>query len=470
MFLDLLNRWAYVWEVIVCIYETLLVTYLFYKKIGLKSNRPLRLVVSIIIMILSLCALTFAVPSTPLRMALILLVYIFIAFWTFDCSKKKSSYKALIWPCSVLLIVTVADNITFSIAGAMTDYPLQDLMLLGGARFQFSLIYLLIDSVLIWGVIHLKEPEPELPFTISILLFILMGLGIWAAESILDISLELKLNPSTLRQADKLASQCYFILLTLFALLITYECLGILLSKNRKLRQQQELDRLEKQHYDLVVSTTESLRQWKHDYQGQLRLINTLIEQGKLAELKQFSNQLINDLPSTAFLPLSGNHILDAVVSLRMMDAKRHDIHFETTLFLPDRIPLSEVVFASLIGNLLDNAIEACRKVPSKNTEIKFEIRPWKQMMYIYCSNTSDGNYILNSNGELLSTKSLQGHGIGIRRIKEIVEASGGTYKFTPEAERFNVSIMIPLEGNTNENSYSGKRRTSSSKSSGIFT
>ncbi|HHU05797.1 MAG TPA: sensor histidine kinase [Clostridiales bacterium] len=70
----------------------------------------------------------------------------------------------------------------------------------------------------------------------------------------------------------------------------------------------------------------------------------------------------------------------------------------------------------------------------------------------------------------MLSTKSLQGHGIGIRRIKEIVEASGGTYKFTPEAERFNVSIMIPLEGNTNENSYSGKRRTSSSKSSGIFT
>jgi len=465
-----LDLWVYVWEVVVCIYETLLVTYLFYKKIGLKPNRTLKLVFSIIIMTLSLCVLTFAVSATPLRMALILLVYIFIAFWTFDCSKKNRWYKALFWPSCVLLIVTVADNITFSIADAMTDYPLQELMVLGGARFQFTLIYLLVVTVLVWAVIRLREPDQELPFFISILLFIFMGIGIFAAESILDISLELKMSPSTRVQAEKLSSQCYFILLTLFALLITYECLGIILSKNRKLRQQQELARLEKQHYDLVVSTTESLRQWKHDYQGQLRLINMLIEQEKYAELKQFSSQLINDLPSTAFFPLSGNHILDSVVSLRMMDAKRNNIRFEAALFLPDRIPLNDVVLASLIGNLLDNAVEACKKLDSENAEIRFEIRPWKQMMYIYCSNTSDGKYLRNDKGELLSTKSSKGHGIGIRRIKEIIEKAGGTYQFEPEAERFSVSIMIPLEDNVDEDSDSGKRGTSCAKSSGIYT
>ncbi|NLL45475.1 MAG: GHKL domain-containing protein [Clostridiales bacterium] len=443
----------YIWELFVCIYETLLVTYLFYKKLGAKPRRALRIVISVLLMTSALCILTFTVSSTPLRMALILAVYIFVAVWTFDCSKRSRWYKALIWPSCVLLVVAVADNVTFSIAEAMTDYPLHELMLLGGARVQFTLVYLLVVTVLVWAVVHLGEPEPELPFAISILLFIFMGIGIFAAESILDISLELKTNPATASQAAKLSSQCYFILLTLFALLITYECLGIILSKNRRLRQQQQLAKMEKQQYDLVVSTAESLRQWKHGYQGQLRLIGALIEQEKYSELKQFSTQLISDLPSAACLPFSGNHTLDAVVSLRMIDAKRHNIHFESTMFLPDYVPLSDVEFASLVGNLLDNAIEACRRAASENAEIKFEIKPWKQMMYLFCSNTSDGKYIRSHKGYLLSTKSAEGHGIGLRRIKEIVEQAGGTYQFAPEAERFSVSIMIPLEDNVNEDS-----------------
>lgn len=443
----------YIWEIFVCLYEALIISYLFYKKLGAKPRRALRIVISVLLMTSALSVLTFTISSTPLRMALILLVYIFVAVWAFNCSGRNRWYKALIWPTCYMLVVAVADNVTFSIAEAMTDYPLQELMLLGGARVQFTLVYLLVVTVLVWAVVHLGEPEPELPFAISILLFIFLGIGIFAAESVLDISLELKTNPATAVQAAKLSSQCYFILLTLFALLITYEALGIILSKNRQLRQQQQLAKMEKQQYDLVVSTAESLRQWKHDYQGQLRLIGALIEQEKYPELKQFSTQLISDLPSTACLPLSGNHTLDSVISLRMIDAKRHNIRFETTLFLPDHIPLSDVVFVSLVGNLLDNAIEACRRAAFENAEIKFEIRPWKQMMYIFCSNTSDGKYIRSHQGDLLSTKTSEGHGIGIRRIKEIVEQAGGTCQFTPEAERFSVSIMIPLEDNINENS-----------------
>jgi sensor histidine kinase regulating citrate/malate metabolism len=126
---------------------------------------------------------------------------------------------------------------------------------------------------------------------------------------------------------------------------------------------------------------------------------------------------------------------MDAVISLRMMDAKRHHISFESKLFLPERIPLSDVAFASLLGNVLDNAIEACRKVEEGEAKIYFEIKPWKQMMYLHCVNTSDGKYIKGGRGQLLSTKQADGHGIGIRRIQEIVEEAGGTCGFTPECE-----------------------------------
>ena len=439
---------SYIWEIVVCFYEILLVLYLLYKKLGFKPMRISKLIFSALIMALSLSVLTFVITSTILRMALILVVYIFVALWAFDCAKSGRWYKAIFWPSVYLVIVAVADNVTFSLASALADYSLEELMVLGGARFQFSLVYLLILTVLVWALTRFTEPNSEFPFFINILLFVFLGVGIYAAESILDISLALRTNPETLKMAGTLSDSCYFILLMLFALLVTYEGVGIILSRNRRLKEQHQLAIAEQQQYDLVVAATESLRHWKHDYQGQLCLIGTLIEQEKYSELKKFSAELISDLPNSANLLFSGNQTMDAVISLRMIEAKRQNIRFETTLFLPDNIPLDNVVFASLVGNLLDNAIEACKKLSPENAEIRFEIKPWKKMMYIFCSNASDGNYLNGKRGGLLSTKKAEGHGLGIRRIKEIVAQAGGTYQFTPEADRFTVSIMLPLEGN----------------------
>jgi Histidine kinase-, DNA gyrase B-, and HSP90-like ATPase. len=422
-----------------------MVIYLFYKKLGFESGRYFRLITSIIIMTLTLSALTFLSTVAILRMALMLILCIIVTFWTFDYEKHGGWYMSVFWPSCYLVVVVVADNVTFSVANAMTDYPLEELMKIGDARAQFTLIYLLLVAAMIWLLVHIGEQDPDFPHPVGILLFVFMGLGIFAAESILDISLELGTNPATAGQAKSLSLFCYAIILMIFALLVTFETLGVILARNKRLKQQHQLALMEQQQYDLLVSATESLTQWKHDYQGQLRLLGALIEQERYQELKQFSDGLIDELPASACLLLSGNRTMDAVISLRMIDAKRQNITFECTLFIPERIPLNDVELASLIGNILDNAIEACRKLPPERADIHFEIKPWKQMMYIFCSNTSDG-YYLSRSGSLVSTKVSEGHGIGIKRIKEIVSKAGGTCKFIPEDERFSVSIMIPLE------------------------
>lgn len=439
---------SYIWEVFVCFVESLLITFLLYKKIGLESNNKLKLLVSSILITCVISIFTFLNFTSGQRILLILSSCILVTLWLFDCMHRDRWYKAVLWPSIYFLVVTLADNITFSVAERMVDYPLEDLMAFSTGRIQCTLIYLLVVSVIVWAICHLGDPDAVFPLPFSLIPFVLISFGIFAEESVLDISLVLGTNPNTAKDARMLTVLSYLILLILIALLITFEWLGVVLRKNRDLKEQQHLAQIEQQHYDLMVSTNESLTEWKHDYQGQLRLISTLIEQERYVELKEFSNNLDSALPLSTCIIYSGNRTLDAVVSLRIMDAKRHNIKFVTELFLPEKIPLTEVSFSSLIGNLLDNAIEACRKITSGNAEVHFEIKPWKQMLHICCSNSSDGNYLKGVHGHLLSTKKDKNHhGIGIRRIRQIVEQTGGTCQFKAEDNRFSVNIMIPLEG-----------------------
>ena len=436
---------SYFWEIFVCLIEALLITYLLNQKIGLNSRSKIRLFLSVGVFTCILSLFTFLEVSSSQRILLDFSACVLTAFWIFNGLHRTIWYKAVLWPGIYFLIVTLADNITFSVAEAMVDAPFEEFMEFGNARIQFTLVYLFVVAVMVWVAAHLGEPEPVFPSAVGVVLFALLSIGIFAEEFVLDLSLMLGTNPATAAEARKLTVLCYILLLILFTLLVTFEWLGVILRKNRELQQEQQLMLAEQQQYDLMVSTTESLSEWKHDYQGQLRLISTLIEQEKYAELKQFCGQLDSALPASACILCSGNRTIDAVISLHMMEARRLNIRFDTQLYLPHEIPLKDVTFSSLVGNLLDNAIEACKKIP-ENAAIKFEIRPWKQMMYLFCSNSSDGTYLHGTQGSLLSTKKEKHHGIGIRRIREIVEQAGGTCQFQAEKDHFSVSIMIPLE------------------------
>lgn len=159
------------WEIFVCFVEALITTYLFYKKIGVASDRKKRAMLSTLV--LTLIVSTFTLLNMPLfgKMTMLLLVYTSVALWAYDCNVKGKRHKALLWASWLLIIVTVADFITYSIAMAMVDYPLEELVSFSSARIQFTLIYLLLVALMVVGLTHLGERDPQLPLFVSVLLF-----------------------------------------------------------------------------------------------------------------------------------------------------------------------------------------------------------------------------------------------------------------------------------------------------------
>jgi histidine kinase-, DNA gyrase B-, and HSP90-like ATPase len=102
----------------------------------------------------------------------------------------------------------------------------------------------------------------------------------------------------------------------------------------------------------------------------------------------------------------------------------------------------------SLISNLLDNAIEANCKLDMTKRRLQIEIKPYNNMLLLFISNSSNGIYLYGGNGNLLTTKTSNKneHGIGIKRINEIVKKYNGIIEFDPGTEIFSVSILFPLD------------------------
>ena len=95
-----------------------------------------------------------------------------------------------------------------------------------------------------------------------------------------------------------------------------------------------------------------------------------------------------------------------------------------------------------------DSAIEANCKLDMTKRRLQIEIKPYNNMLLLFISNSSNGIYLYGGNGNLLTTKTSNKneHGIGIKRINEIVKKYNGIIEFNPGTEIFSVSILFPLD------------------------
>ena len=107
--------------------------------------------------------------------------------------------------------------------------------------------------------------------------------------------------------------------------------------------QIQEQEKAERQHYQLTEQYIQTLRYWKHDYQNHLAVIMELNNTENYEKLKEYIKQLAKEPAESLPLVSSGNSILDAVISDKLLLAKKQNISFEHQIYLPEhKVSLSD--------------------------------------------------------------------------------------------------------------------------------
>ena len=204
---------------------------------------------------------------------------------------------------------------------------------------------------------------------------------------------------------------------------------------------------LMERHCQEVQTMYRQIRGWRHDYHNHIQTMKAYLAMGKTEELDAYFNELDQDLTMIDTVVKTGNVMIDAILNSKISLAKQKGIAVDAKAIVPMELgdAVSEVDLSLIIGNLMDNAMEACMRVddPEKRF-IRVYIDIMKGELYIYVMNAASGT--LKRVGKIYETlKDSRNHGFGLMRIDKAVERCHGYLERADEEGVFATEVLLPL-------------------------
>lgn len=211
---------------------------------------------------------------------------------------------------------------------------------------------------------------------------------------------------------------------------------------NRKISRFQ--NELVDKHYEEVETMYRKMRGWRHDYHNHIQVLKAHMEMKDYEEASSYLDMLNHDLSTVDTVIKTGNVMVDAILNSKLSMMKEKNIHIDVTAIVPSEVPFSGIDLSVLIGNLLDNAMEACVKQENEdNRFIRIYIDIVKKQLYIAITNSMDGR-AKKAGMKYLSSKGGI-HGFGLLRIDGIVRKYGGFINRQNEEGVFATEVMLPI-------------------------
>ena len=179
-------------------------------------------------------------------------------------------------------------------------------------------------------------------------------------------------------------------------------------------------------------------RQSVHDYKNNIISLTQLAEDGNIEEIKKYLKKENALIDTKMFYIKTGNDMVDAMINTEQKIAEQKGIIFVVNAAIPRKCRVNAIDLANILGNLIDNAIEACER--EDNTYIDINIKQNNKFLMIVIKNSFRG--ILMEHMETTKDNKMF-HGIGLKSVKNIVKKYGGEISFDSEENEFCVSILL---------------------------
>jgi two-component system sensor histidine kinase AgrC len=346
-------------------------------------------------------------------------------------SLKKAFLSAIIIFLSLLCIETI---IVF-----LTNFPGADLFDSFQYRSEFGIISIRIVSyafvLLMYGFKHVKSEYP-LPFIywISLVLVpfgtLVLLLIIFSQNSVPSIFI--------------IASIGIVFIINIVTFYL-YDCISNFLLAQMNKRLVEEQNKYYEHQIELMKTSLENIKIFRHDLKNKLSPIYNLAISGMNEELIERISELTETCCGNYGQIISGNSDLDSIINFKLQHADKENIKVTTKIMVPTKLSVSSFDLAVILGNLIDNSIEAVTMIESDRW-ISINMKYTKGRLILEISNTFDG-YLKKSNDFFASRKNDQeNHGLGIKSVKAAIQKYDGAMQISDTDKIFTVKILMYIQ------------------------
>ena len=159
-------------------------------------------------------------------------------------------------------------------------------------------------------------------------------------------------------------------------------------------------------------------------------------------EIQKYIQDMGEYMQNQSELVSCGNKNLDSLLNYLLGQAKKKLNHVEYEVQVPSDLCISAFDLNMILGNLIENAIEAAEQTKDKWTSV--DIYYEKGMLSMEIKNSFQHELDVEKN-KLLSTKEEKGHGIGLANVRKMVEKYQGFMDISNTNQIFTVKVMLYL-------------------------
>lgn len=187
----------------------------------------------------------------------------------------------------------------------------------------------------------------------------------------------------------------------------------------------------------------DTCRKIKHDMKQHLTVIGGYLDDGKTEECREYVKDLYSSADKIGNIVQSGNTVIDYLINAKL--GPLQDAQVIVSGNIGSLSDISDVDLSCMIGNILDNAVEAVKPLKEKRIELTFAAQGENRI--IICRNSIEGP-VLEKNRFLSSTKNnAREHGLGHKIVASVVESYDGIISYFEEGGMFGVQIILPRKG-----------------------
>ena len=191
-------------------------------------------------------------------------------------------------------------------------------------------------------------------------------------------------------------------------------------------------------HYAEVENMYRQMRGWRHDYRNHIQTMKAYAAKGDLEALRRYLDELDDDLTTLDMVIKTGNPMTDAILNSKISLARSKQVQVVADAHIPVKLRLPELDLCCILGNLFDNAIEACCDLPAEQRIIHLQLRKQYRSLFYRLENPYSDTVRSIRIGEY--------HGYGLKNINRIVQENHGDFYTKKKDGVFTVQVRLNCE------------------------